>query len=74
VISLPIASVVSGMQSLRFLRGNLKLARELQPMSPAEKKTILERTRAVAMTGEHERFKTTNVYDGPVGRKLYGVK
>lgn len=74
VISLPVSTVVSGMASTRLLKDNLRLARSLTPMSAEERKAILERTREVAMTGKHELFKTTIAYDGPVGRKLYGVK
>ncbi len=71
--ALPVATIVSGMQSLRFLRSNLELARTLKPMTADEKTAILERAKEVALAGEHERFKTTRAFDGPVGRKLYGV-
>lgn len=71
---LPVSTIVSGMESTKLLRDNLRLARELEPMGPEEKKAILERTREVAMTGKHERFKTTIAFDGPVGRELYGVE
>jgi aryl-alcohol dehydrogenase-like predicted oxidoreductase len=73
VSALPVTTIVSGMQSLDLLRANLKLARTLQPMSSEEKQTILARTREAALTGNHERFKTSRAFDGPVGRKLYGI-
>jgi len=74
VLALPVATIVSGMESLKLLRDNLRLARTLKPMTEEERKAILERTREVAMKGERERFKTTRAFDGPVGRALYDVK
>ena len=73
VTALPVSTVVSGMDSLTILRKNLKLARELGPMSGEEREAILKRTRAFAMNGKHELFKSTNRFDGSVGRKLHGV-
>ena len=73
VTALPVSTVVSGMESLELLRHNLKMARELKPMSKAEREAILSRTRAFAQAGKHELFKSTNRFDGPVGRKLHGV-
>ena len=73
VTALPVSTVVSGMESLDLLRKNLKMARELKPMSDAEREAILSRTRAFAQAGKHELFKSTNRFDGPVGRKLHGV-
>jgi predicted aldo/keto reductase-like oxidoreductase len=71
VTALPVATIVSGMESFDLLRANLTLARTLQPMTAAERAAILQRTREVALTGQHERFKTSRDFDGPVGRKLY---
>lgn len=73
VTALPITTVVSGMESVELLRSNLKLARELEPMSDIEMAAVRERTKEVATSGELEGFKTTTRYDGPVGRALYGV-
>ena len=73
VTALPVSTVVSGMESLDVLRSNLRLARELKPMTEEERKAILERTRSYAQGGEHELFKSTNRFDGPIGRKLHGV-
>lgn len=73
VTALPISTVVSGMESLDLLRKNLKMARELKPMSDEEREAILKRTRSFAQKGEYELFKSTNRFDGPIGRKLHGV-
>ena len=45
----------------------------LRGLTDAERKAILDRTRAFARNGEHELFKSTNRFDGAVGRKLHGV-
>ena len=73
VAALPVSTIVSGMDSLSVMRKNLELTR-LKPMSEDERRAIRERTREVARSGELEKFKTTLAFDGPVGRKLYGVR
>jgi aryl-alcohol dehydrogenase-like predicted oxidoreductase len=67
-VSLPVSTVVSGMNSLDILRDNLRLVRDLKPMTADERAAIRERTHAVAMTGKYELFKSTNQYNGPIGR------
>lgn len=73
VAALPVATIVSGMESREVLRQNLELARTQTPMSPEERSAILARTREQALTGRFERFKTSTAFDGPIGRRLYGV-
>jgi len=73
VSALPVTTIVSGMDSLDVLRKNLLLAKTLSPMNDQEKQAILNRTREVALSGKLEPFKTTSAFDGPVGRRLYGV-
>jgi len=73
VAALPVSAIVSGMSTLEMLRDNLRLARTLKPMTDEEKTVILARTREVAMSGAKERFKTTRDFDGPIGRRLYGI-
>lgn len=72
-LSLPVATVISGMETMERLRTNAKIATDFKPLTDEEKKNILEKTRQVAMTGEYEPFKTSRMFDGPVGRKLHGV-
>ncbi len=69
----PIATVVSGMESPELLRSNLEMARQLQPMTEEEMVAIRRRTQELAVTGKYELFKTSNRFDGPVGRALYGL-
>ena len=67
-MSLPVATVVSGMDSLEILEQNLAIARTFTPMSDAERIALLERTRAAAVDGPHEPFKTTRQYEANEGR------
>jgi aryl-alcohol dehydrogenase-like predicted oxidoreductase len=74
VSALPVSTIVSGIDSFDILEKNIALAKTTSPMSEQEKETILKRTQDVAMTGKHERFKTTRNFDGPVGREMYGIE
>jgi len=73
VIALPITTVISGMESLELLRDNLRMARELKPMTPTEMEEICKRTTAVAQTGEYELYKISRAYDSITGKKLHGI-
>lgn len=73
VSALPVSVIVSGMDSSEILRKNLELAKHQKPMSPEEKLAVLERTKEKALAGTFEKFKSSNAFDGPVGRRLYGI-
>ena len=72
VFSLPIATLVSGIDSDQILDQNLKIAREFQPMSKEEMATVEKRFCAVAGDGRFEVFKTTQLFDGPTHQKQHG--
>jgi aryl-alcohol dehydrogenase-like predicted oxidoreductase len=71
-MSLPVATTISGMESLYVLHQNLAVARNFQPMSPQEMDALRERCRAIAADGRLEKFKTTKFYDGDIGREQHG--
>ncbi len=71
-IALPVATVVSGMESLDLLRKNLEMARGLKPMSKDEMKALREKSAKLASAGNHEQYKTTRNFDGWAGRELHG--
>ncbi len=73
VWSLPVSTIVSGMDSLEYLRQNVQFARQFQPLTEQAKQTLLAKSKAAALTGENEPFKTTRRFDGPIGRKLHGI-
>jgi predicted aldo/keto reductase-like oxidoreductase len=72
VLSLPIASLVSGMDSEKVLEQNLKIVREFKPLTDEEKRRIESTTLALAGDGRFELFKSSKAFDGPVHRKQHG--
>jgi uncharacterized protein len=70
-MSLPVATTISGMDSLSVLDQNLEVARGFQPMSGAEMQTLRERVKFYAADGRFELFKTTKKYDGDLGREQH---
>lgn len=72
VLSLPIATLVSGIDSEKVLDQNLKIVRNFKPRSEAELRAIEQRTLAQAGDGRFELFKTAKDFDGPVHRKQHG--
>jgi len=71
-MSLPVATVVSGIDSQDVLRQNLGVARGFTPMSDDEMRRLRERCAATAGDGRFEQFKTTAKFEGPVGREQHG--
>jgi aryl-alcohol dehydrogenase-like predicted oxidoreductase len=71
-MSLPVATTISGMDSLEVLEQNLGVARGFQPMSKEEMASLRERVRSVAADGRYELFKTSKHYDGDYGREQHG--
>ena len=69
--SQPVATIVSGIDSMSVLEENIRLARRFSPMSESAQRQLLERTRSVALTGKYEPFKTSRQYDGWKGRELH---
>jgi uncharacterized protein len=72
VFSLPIATLVSGIDSEKVLDQNLKIVREFKPMTADEVAAVESKVRDVAGDGRYELFKTSKAFDGPVHRKQHG--
>ncbi len=70
-MSLPVATVVSGMESIEVMNQNLEIARNFEPFTAEQRAELLARTEPHA-TGEYERFKTTYDFEGNVGRVAHG--
>lgn len=73
VLSLPIASLVSGIDSRQVLKQNLDIARRFTPMTAAEMQALRARLAPYAKDGRFELFKSTDRYDGRVGREQHGL-
>jgi predicted aldo/keto reductase-like oxidoreductase len=69
-MSLPVASLVSGIDSFEVLEQNLAVARDFKPLTDTERADILARSKPFA-TGEHERFKTRRDFDANPGRAAH---
>ena len=71
-MSLPVATTISGIDSLAVLHQNLDLARGFKPMTPDEMQTLRDRCATLAADGHLEMYKTTVKYDAAVGREQHG--
>jgi len=71
-MSLPVATTVSGIDSMRILRQNLGVARGFRPMSVRQMEALRQRVRTDAADGRYELYKTTAKHDGAVGREQHG--
>jgi len=72
-MSLPVATVVSGMDSLEVLRRNLAVANDFVPLTEGERAELLRRSAPFAEGGEAELFKSTIQFEGKVGRIANGI-
>jgi len=67
-MSLPVCTTVSGIDSLKVLRQNLRIAGGFTPMSSARRKTYERHLVDDAGDGRFELYKTTAQHEGPEGR------
>ena len=72
-LSLPVASIVSGIDSPEVLRQNLAIVRRFTPMKVAEMHSLRMRVAHYAADGRFEPFKTTNRNNSRVGREQHGL-
>lgn len=72
VMSLPIATLVSGIPSFRTLEQNLAAAQGFTPLSEEEMQTIRERCAPLAADGRFEMYKVSAKHEGPIGRAQHG--
>jgi aryl-alcohol dehydrogenase-like predicted oxidoreductase len=71
-MSLPVTTTISGMDSMRVLRQNLKVAIGFKPMSAHQMEAYRNRLAKPAADGRYELYKTTAQHDGVVGREQHG--
>jgi aryl-alcohol dehydrogenase-like predicted oxidoreductase len=71
-MSLPVCTTVSGIDSLKVLRQNLKIARGFAPMSARDRKDYVRGLADQAADGRFELYKTTAEHEGEIGRKQHG--
>ena len=71
-MSLPVATTVSGIDSLKVLRQNVRIARSFQPLSSEAMQELRSRCAKWAADGRFELYKTSKAFEGPPGRKQHG--
>ena len=67
-MSLPVATTISGVESIEILEQNLKIAQNFTPMSPTEMQALRDRARPHAGDGRFELYKTSIKFDNPEAR------
>jgi len=71
-MSLPVATTISGIDSMTVLRRNVAIASTFTPMTRDQMERLRRRVREDATDGRYELYKTTALHDGPVGRAQHG--
>jgi predicted aldo/keto reductase-like oxidoreductase len=72
VMSLPVATVVSGIPTLAVLRQNLAIARGFKPMEASQMQALRDRCAVYAADGRFELFKSSMKFDADEGRIQHG--
>jgi len=63
-LSLPIAVVITGCDSMPILHQAINAARNFRPLAEDERTALLARTAPMASNGKYELYKTTHHFDG----------
>lgn len=71
-MSLPVATTVCGVDSMKVLKQNVAIAADFKPLSAAQMERLRHRFAGVASDGRFERYKTTAEHDGDEGRSQHG--
>ncbi len=72
-LSLPIATLVSGIDTKRVLRQNLAVAQDFRPMSARQRQALLRRVASTAGDGRFELYKISAAFDGNESRRQHGL-
>lgn len=72
-MSLPVATTISGVDSLETLQQNIQIALNFEPMNHEQMEALRKRCGRYAADGRFELFKTTKKYDGDPGREQHGL-
>jgi uncharacterized protein len=72
-LSLPIATLVSGIDTMRVLEQNVAVARNFRPMTARQRATLRRRVAATARDGRFELYKISAAFDGNESRRQHGL-
>jgi aryl-alcohol dehydrogenase-like predicted oxidoreductase len=70
-MSLPVATTISGIDSMEVLDQNLAILRDFQPLSAEQMQTLRDRGKQFD-DGRYELYKSTLKYDSDLGRSQHG--
>lgn len=70
-MSLPVATTISGVDTMQVLDQNLKVAVNFEPLDAKAMQSLRDQCRVLAADGRLELFKMTTKYDGKVGREQH---
>jgi aryl-alcohol dehydrogenase-like predicted oxidoreductase len=70
-MSLPVCTTVCGIDSLKVLRQNLRIARGFTPMTTQDRHAYEQSVSGPAADGRFELYKTSAEHEGDVGRKQH---
>ena len=71
-MSQAVCTTVSGIDSMKVLRQNLRIARAFSPMTDRERASYEKSLEAAALDGRFELYKTTAEHEGNEGRQQHG--
>jgi aryl-alcohol dehydrogenase-like predicted oxidoreductase len=71
-MSLPVALTITGIDSIKVLRQDLRIARSFVPLTMGEMDALRKRCADKAGDGRFEPYKVTAKHEGSVGRKQHG--
>lgn len=72
-LSLPISTLVCGIESLENIKQDVEIARSFQQLTETEMAQLRDKVRDEATDGRHEWFKTTQYYDAKLHRVQHGL-
>jgi aryl-alcohol dehydrogenase-like predicted oxidoreductase len=72
-LSLPVATVVSGIDTMRVLKQNLSVARGFRPMTARARQALSRRVAAKAADGCFELYKISAAFEGVETRRVHGL-
>ena len=72
-LSLPVATVVSGMDSPRVLKQNVNVAKGFKPMSARARATLRKSVQEYAVDGRFELYKISAAFEGVETRRVHGL-
>jgi predicted aldo/keto reductase-like oxidoreductase len=73
VLSLPITTLVSGIDTMRVLRQNLAIAQGFRPMTSRQRHALVRRVASKAVDGRFELYKISAAFDGNEARRQHGL-